>query len=94
MSLLPERVATRPVVGALHTHWHYVIGMGEWSETDDTVLVAHENHAAEMSVSLASDSPWRKCVMSVPHFSSGPSSPRKALIRPPSRGTQSSTCRT
>ena len=29
MSLLPKRVAERPVVGLIYTHWHYIIGAGE-----------------------------------------------------------------
>ncbi len=57
ISLLPEEVAVKPVVGLIYTHWHYIIGAGEWNITDDTVVVAHQNHAAELGAALSTDSP-------------------------------------
>jgi alkyl sulfatase BDS1-like metallo-beta-lactamase superfamily hydrolase len=56
MSLLPEHVAQKPVVGLIYTHWHYIIGAGEWNINDDTVVVAHKNHEAEFGAALSSDS--------------------------------------
>ncbi|USD68023.1 alkyl sulfatase dimerization domain-containing protein [Vibrio sp. SCSIO 43136] len=57
MSLLPEHVAKKPVVGLIYTHWHYVVGAGAWNVSEDTVVVAHENHKQEFSTALSTDSP-------------------------------------
>ena len=57
MSLLPEEVAKKPVVGLIYTHWHYIIGAGEWNVSDDTIVVAHKNHEAELSAAVSTDSP-------------------------------------
>ncbi|KEQ17924.1 alkyl sulfatase dimerization domain-containing protein [Endozoicomonas numazuensis] len=57
MSLLPERVAEQPVVGLIYTHWHYIIGAGEWNVTDDTMVVAHKNHNSELHAAVDTESP-------------------------------------
>lgn len=57
ISLLPEHIAKKPVVGLIYTHWHYIIGAGEWNVSEDTVVVAHKNHKEELEAALSTDSP-------------------------------------
>ncbi|WP_295894474.1 alkyl sulfatase dimerization domain-containing protein [uncultured Vibrio sp.] len=57
MSLLPEHIANKPVVGLIYTHWHYILGAGEWNTSEETIVVAHENHKTELGAALSTDSP-------------------------------------
>ncbi|MGR5092759.1 alkyl sulfatase dimerization domain-containing protein [Vibrio maritimus] len=57
MSLLPEHVANKPVVGLIYTHWHYIVGAGDWNVSEDTIVVAHKNHRSELSAALSDNSP-------------------------------------
>ncbi|WP_434763776.1 alkyl sulfatase dimerization domain-containing protein [Vibrio fortis] len=57
MSMLPENIAKQPVVGLIYTHWHYIVGAGNWNISEDTIVVAHENHKAELGAALSTDSP-------------------------------------
>ncbi|BEU01541.1 alkyl sulfatase [Agarivorans sp. OAG1] len=57
ISLLPENIAKKPVVGLIYTHWHYIVGAGEWNLSEDTVVVAHKNHKEEFGAALSTDSP-------------------------------------
>ena len=57
MSMLPEKVSSKPVKGFIYTHWHYIFGAGEWNVSDDTVVVAHENHQSELTTSTDASSP-------------------------------------
>ena len=56
MSMLPERVSSKPVMGIIYTHWHYILGAGVWNVSDDTVVVAHKNHQVEFEAALSQDS--------------------------------------
>ncbi len=56
MSMLPEHVANMPVKGIIYTHWHYILGAGEWNVSDETVVVAHKNHEVELAAALSQDS--------------------------------------
>lgn len=57
MSMLPEHIANQPVVGLIYTHWHYIVGAGNWNVSEDTVVIAHENHKAELGAALSTESP-------------------------------------
>lgn len=57
MSMLPEEVASKPVKGFIYSHWHYILGAGEWNVSDDAVVVAHENHQSELTASTDVSSP-------------------------------------
>ena len=56
MSLLPEHIAKKPVKGLIYTHWHYILGAGEWNVQEDTIVVAHKNHKSELDAALSADS--------------------------------------
>ncbi|MGI9275059.1 MAG: alkyl sulfatase dimerization domain-containing protein [Endozoicomonas sp.] len=57
ISLLPPEIAQKPVTGVVYTHWHYIMGMGEWNVNEDTVVIAHKNHQRELETATDTSSP-------------------------------------
>lgn len=57
ISMLPESVTKKPVKGFIYTHWHYIMGAGEWDTSDDLIVVAHKNHKTELAATMDPNSP-------------------------------------